>query len=61
MWSDACQFCRALDFFLLFFTTEVMTTACENTDKYAWMNIVGKPILNAMAPGRKLFHWRCCD
>ncbi|KAH7935993.1 hypothetical protein HPB52_016332 [Rhipicephalus sanguineus] len=34
--------CRALDFFLLFFTTEVTKTVCENTNKYAWMNILGK-------------------
>lgn len=42
MRSDARRFCRALDFFLLFFTTEVIKTVCENTNKYAWMHILGK-------------------
>ncbi|KAH8010033.1 hypothetical protein HPB51_024383 [Rhipicephalus microplus] len=36
------RFCRALDFFLLFFTTEVIKTVCENTNKYAWMHILEK-------------------
>ncbi|KAH8027362.1 hypothetical protein HPB51_004714 [Rhipicephalus microplus] len=42
MRSDARRFCRALDFFLLFFTTEVIKTVCENTNKYVWMHILGK-------------------
>lgn len=41
--SSASRFLRALDFFLLFFTTELVTAMCENTNKYAWAHILEKP------------------
>ncbi|KAH8019612.1 hypothetical protein HPB51_020311 [Rhipicephalus microplus] len=31
-----------LIFFLLFFTTEVLQTLCDNTNKYAWMRILDR-------------------
>lgn len=40
--SDSRRFSRALDFFLLFFTSEVVRTLCENTNKYAWMHILDR-------------------
>lgn len=41
--SSASRFLRALDFFLLFFSTELVTAMCENTNKYAWAHILEKP------------------
>ncbi|KAH8038374.1 hypothetical protein HPB51_001488 [Rhipicephalus microplus] len=40
--SDVRRFSRALDFFLLFFTTEVLQALCDNTNKYAWMRILDR-------------------
>lgn len=40
--SDVRRFSRALDFFLLFFTTEVLQTLCDNTNKYAWMHVLDR-------------------
>ncbi|KAH8035404.1 hypothetical protein HPB51_005128 [Rhipicephalus microplus] len=43
--SGVRRFSRALDFFLLFFTTEVLqTNICDNTNKYAWMRILDRQI-----------------
>lgn len=39
--SSAKRFTTARDFFFLFFTAEVIRTICENTNKYAWMHILG--------------------
>ncbi|XP_064460258.1 piggyBac transposable element-derived protein 4-like [Ornithodoros turicata] len=40
--SGAAEFGRALDFFQLFFTTEVINKICESTNKYAWRHILEK-------------------
>lgn len=41
--SDSRRFIRGLDFFLMFFTSEVIRTLCDNTNKYAWTHIFEKP------------------
>ncbi|XP_072140441.1 piggyBac transposable element-derived protein 4-like [Dermacentor andersoni] len=41
--SSARHFTTARDFFLLFFTAEVINTICKNTNKYAWMHILELP------------------
>lgn len=41
--SAARRYSRAVDFFLLFFTAEIITEICKNTNKYAWMHILQKP------------------
>lgn len=37
------QMSNAEDFFLLFFSNEMIETICENINKYAWLNIHKKP------------------
>ncbi|KAH8026429.1 hypothetical protein HPB51_020413 [Rhipicephalus microplus] len=37
------KFLTALDFFALFFTTQVITMLCENSNKYGWTKILEKP------------------
>lgn len=41
--SGTKKFVTALDFFLLFFSAEVVATICENSNKYAWTRILEKP------------------
>ncbi|XP_049517028.1 piggyBac transposable element-derived protein 4-like [Dermacentor silvarum] len=41
--SSARHFTTARDFFLLFFTAEVISNICKNTNKYAWMHILELP------------------
>ncbi|KAH8036522.1 hypothetical protein HPB51_001341 [Rhipicephalus microplus] len=41
--SRAHRLTRALDFFRLFFTAEVIRAICLNTNKYAWAHILEKP------------------
>ncbi|XP_049527555.1 piggyBac transposable element-derived protein 2-like [Dermacentor silvarum] len=41
--SGPKKFLTALDFFALFFTTQVITTVCENSNKYGWTKILEKP------------------
>lgn len=41
--SGARKFLSAMDFFLLFFSTQVLDTICKNTNKYAWTKILEKP------------------
>lgn len=41
--SGTKKFLTALDFFLLFFSAEVVAMICENTNKYAWTRILEKP------------------
>ncbi|XP_072143441.1 piggyBac transposable element-derived protein 4-like [Dermacentor andersoni] len=40
--SSARRFARAVDFFALFFTAEIITEICDMTNKYAWMHILEK-------------------
>lgn len=40
--SNAWRFVRAVDFFKLFFTAQLMNMICENTNKYAWMHILDR-------------------
>jgi len=35
--------CRAVDFFKLFFTLDLMRQICDHTNAYAWMSIPNKP------------------
>lgn len=41
--SAARRFVRAVDFFLLFFTAQIIEDICKSTNKYAWMHIFEKP------------------
>lgn len=41
--SAARHFMRAVDFFLLFFTSQIIGEICKSTNKYAWMHIFEKP------------------
>ncbi|XP_070395202.1 piggyBac transposable element-derived protein 4-like [Dermacentor albipictus] len=41
--SGSKKFLTALDFFLLFFSMNVIETICDNTNKYAWTHILEKP------------------
>ncbi|XP_049275812.1 piggyBac transposable element-derived protein 4-like [Rhipicephalus sanguineus] len=38
--SNARRFVRAVDFFQLFFTTQLISMICDYTNKYAWMHIL---------------------
>lgn len=51
--SGPKRFSKAVDFFRLFFTVEVLATICLNTNKYAWMHIMKKPTY-----GEKDGSWR---
>ena len=37
------QFTRAIDFFQLFFTFEIVSSIADNTNIYGWLNILNKP------------------
>ncbi|KAH8035086.1 hypothetical protein HPB51_004327 [Rhipicephalus microplus] len=42
--SGPKKFLTALDFFALFFTTQVIAMLCENSNKYGWSTILEKPM-----------------